>query len=68
MQIFLSECARDRVRGTLPLRQLLSGQDIQSMHLSLEQMLRAMLLDYSRENSAQMIRDFLRRAICPPYH
>lgn len=60
--MFLNECGHDRSLGRHPLRLLLDGRDVYAMQLSLEKVLRAMLVDYSLESNARQIRGWLRRS------
>ena len=67
LRMFLSECSLDRTRENLPLRDLTDCEDIETFHLSMEEMLRALLLDYSLEQRSRIIKESLRRSVRDQY-
>lgn len=65
--LFLSECSLDRTRHNLPLRELTDCEDIETFQYSMEEMLRAVLLDYSLEQRSYIIKESLRRSVRDQY-
>jgi len=65
--MFLSECSLDRTRENLPLQDLTDCEDIETFQLSMEEMLRALLLDYSLEQRSHIIKESLRRSVRDQY-
>jgi hypothetical protein len=63
LRLFLTECSLDRTRHSLPLRELTDSDEIPDFHDSLEEMMRALLLDYSLELRARIIKASLRREL-----
>ena len=63
LRLFLSECAMDRTRHNLPLGDLVDCEDVGTFHLSVEEMLRALLVDYSLEQRSMVIKESLKRSV-----
>jgi hypothetical protein len=60
--LFLGECSRDRTRDSLPLRELLDSRTLFTFQDSLEEVLRAILVDYSEERDRLALAHACRRA------
>jgi hypothetical protein len=63
LRLFLTECSMDRTRHNLPLRELNDAEEISDFQNSLEEIVRALLLDYSLEQRSQLIKASLRRSV-----
>ena len=63
LRLFLTECSLDRTRHNLPLRELTDSEEIPDFHDALEEIMRALLLDYSLEQRSQLIKASLRRGV-----
>ncbi len=63
LRLFLTECSKDRTRHNLPLRELTDAEEIPEFQGSLEEIVRALLLDYSLEQRSQLIKASLRRGV-----
>lgn len=63
LRLFLTECSLDRTRHNLPLRELTDSEEIPDFHIAMEEMVRALLLDYSLEKRSRIIKDSLRRGV-----
>jgi hypothetical protein len=58
---FLHECSLDRTRDNLPLRELMDSRSLEAFQSSCEQMMSALLMDYTLERRSQQAREHLRR-------
>lgn len=63
LRLFLTECSLDRTRHNLPLRELTDSEEIPDFHDALEEMVRALLLDYSLEQRSLLIKSSLRQGV-----
>lgn len=63
LRLFLTECSLDRTRHNLPLRELIDSEEIPDFHEALEEMVRAILLDYSLEQRSLLIKSSLRQGV-----
>ena len=63
LRLFLTECSLDRTRNNLPLRELTDSEELPDFHDALEEMVRALLLDYSLEQRSRIIKASLRQGV-----
>ena len=63
LTLFLSECSLDRTRFFLPLEDLAECEEIAEFHDTMEELMRALLMDYSLESRACLIRESLQRSV-----
>lgn len=63
LRLFLTECSLDRTRHNLPLRELVDSEEIPDFQDALEEMVRALLLDYSLEQRSRLIKASLRQSV-----
>ncbi len=63
LTLFLTECSLDRGPRSLPLRNILDSEEVEDFHLSLEDLMRGLLVEYSLEQRMRLIKDGLRRTM-----
>ena len=63
LRLFLGECSLDRPRGELPLRDLVDTDEVEDFHGGVEDLLRGLLVEYSLEQRAQVLKEGLRRQV-----
>jgi len=63
LTLFLTECSLDRGVRSQPLRNILDSGEVEDFHLSLEDLMRGLLVEYSLEQRMRLIQDSLRRTM-----